>query len=91
MIWRKPNSPSGPCGACCHYTRLSGKQVYGNFPLTPARHPSKTDQRMMLRARAALTRPGFNLQYTISEGEALFNADGTSIGVTPTAIQDASR
>lgn len=164
------------------------RQVYGDFPLTLARHPSETDQRMMLRvlafalhadpglsfgrgistddepdlwqhsltgeiehwielgtpdpdrlrracgrahhvwlycygdratpvwwdkhgaslarhrhltvrqvadrealALAALARPGLNLQCTISEGEALFNAEGASISVNPATLQDASR
>ena len=39
------------------------RQVYGDFPLTLARHPSETDERMMLRVLAFALHAGDQLTF----------------------------
>ncbi len=39
------------------------RQVYGDFPLTIARHPSETDERMMLRILAFALHAGEGLEF----------------------------
>jgi len=39
------------------------RQVYGDFPLTIARHPSETDERMMLRILAFALHAGEQLEF----------------------------
>src|SRR5258708_29732892 len=52
------------------------RDVYGDYPLTIARHPSETDERMLIRLLAfALNVPGDNEHGTLEFAKDMWDAD----------------